>query len=346
MTMTMSTDDVVAMYTRYPYPTPLVGKSLAYDVANLFYLVCPGDELDGRTILDAGCGTGQRLLGFAKRYPRARFVGIDATEASLEVARQLAVRHAIPNVSFARHDIMRLELADRFDFIVSTGVVHCLEDPRKGLENLCRHLTGDGVICVWHYHPFGEFDRLLRRELLLLLWGDERADLEKGERIMKQLRLALPAEQYGYTSSATNPDSDRGRLSQNADAFMHPIVNAYRFDEAMAMCRGCEGVEWVAVNGINTPEGMKLVDLAEVEEAGRPFSLWGEDLFDDEQLRELYRARPAADRLGVLELLTKPTGFTVLAGKGGSVRRLAKRVQGNAFSHGQIPEPYSRLFRV
>lgn len=341
---TMSTEDVVAMYSRYPYPSPIVGRTLAYDVANLFPLLCEG-ELEGQKILDAGCGTGQRVLGFAKRYPKAEFQGIDVTEASLGVARELARRHAIPNVAFSRHDILALELEERFDFIVSTGVIHHLEDPRRGLESLCRHLTDDGVICLWHYHPFGEFDRLLGRELLLTLWGEERADLARGERIMEQLRLRLPSEQYGYTSSATSPDSARVRLSQDADAFMHPIVNAYRFDEAMAMFGGCE-VDWVAVNGINTPEGMKLVDLAEVEEAGRPFALWGSDLFPEESLRELYHACSPAGRLTAVELLTKPTGFTVLAGRGDSCRRLSRRVQGNAFAKDALPDPYPRMFRV
>jgi SAM-dependent methyltransferase len=320
-----------------------VGRTLAYDVANLFNLLFADDEMEGRKVLDAGCGTGQRVLGLAKRYPKAHFYGIDVTDASLEVARELAWRHALPNVSFSRDDILSLALEERFDVIVSTGVVHCLTDPRRGLENLCRHLTDDGIACIWHYQPFGEFDRLLGRELLLTLWGEDRGDLARGERIMEQLRL--PAEQYGYTSSATSPESDRARLSQDADAVMHPIVNAYRFDEAMAMFAGC-GVEWVAINGINTPGGMKLVDLAEVEEAGRPFCLWSADLFQEEPLRELYHARPPLDRLRAVELLAKPTGFTVMAGKGGSPRRLAPRIQGNAFAVDAIPAPYPRMSRV
>jgi SAM-dependent methyltransferase len=342
---TMSTEDVVAMYSKYPYPSPVVGRILAYDIANLFHLLFEDDEMEGRKILDAGCGTGQRVLGLAKRYPKARIRGIDVTEASLGVARELARRHAISNIAFERRDILALEMEERFDVIVSTGVVHCLRDPRRGLENLCRHLADDGVVCIWHYHPFGEFDRLLGRELLLTLWGDDRADLAKGERIMDQLHLQLHPEQYGYGTTATNPDSDRGRLAQNADAFMHPIVNAYRFDEAMAMFASC-GVDWVAVNGINVPGGMKLVDLAEVAETERTFALWGDDLFRDEPLRELYRQRPPLDRLRAVELLTKPTGFSILAGRGDSLRRLSRRIQGNAFSGDALPEPYPRIFRV
>ncbi|HEX6371104.1 MAG TPA: methyltransferase domain-containing protein [Longimicrobium sp.] len=85
----MSTDDVVAMYSRYPYPSPVVAGGVAYDVANLFALLCGDGALAGRTVLDAGCGTGQRAVGFAQRYPAARVRGIDA----VDVARELAERH-------------------------------------------------------------------------------------------------------------------------------------------------------------------------------------------------------------------------------------------------------------
>ena len=40
-----STEDVLAMYSKYPYPSPTVGLSLSFDIANLFYLICESDEL-------------------------------------------------------------------------------------------------------------------------------------------------------------------------------------------------------------------------------------------------------------------------------------------------------------
>jgi SAM-dependent methyltransferase len=325
----MRTDDVIAMYSRYPYPSPAISGGLAYDVANLFSLLCGNDALEGRSVLDAGCGTGQRVVGFARRYPGARVHGIDAAEASLHVARELAERHEVRNVAFSRQDIMRLGMEETFDFIISTGVVHHLEDPRRGLHNLCRHLAPDGVICIWHYHPFGEQDRLLGRELLLTLWGEHREDLARGQRLMEQLQLRLDPGRYGHGAEAAPPESRRARLSADADAFMHPIVNAYRFGEAMAMFRD-SGVEWVAVNGINTPAGAKLIDLEGVEEIAGDGCLRSADLFQAEELREHFDALPRFDRLRVIELMMKPTGFTIMAGRGDSLQRLTRRIAGNA----------------
>jgi SAM-dependent methyltransferase len=341
----VSTADVVAMYSRYPYPSPVVDGGLAFDMANLISLLCGADELAGKKVLDAGCGTGQRVVGFAQRYPAARVQGIDAAEAPLHVARELAERHGVHNLELSRGDIMKLDLGEEFDFIISTGVVHHLEDPRHGLHNLCRHLAADGVICIWLYHPFGELDRLLGRELLLTLWGEHRADLAEGQRFMEQLQLRLPPGRYGHEASAVRPESRRAQLSADADAFMHPIVNAYRFGEAMAMFRA-SGVEWVAVNGINTPEAAKLVDLEEVEDVGRDFCLRTADLFQAEELRKRVDSLPRMDRLRVIELLTKPTGFTLVAGRGGSLPRLMGRVAGNAVPVDTLPEPEPRMFRV
>lgn len=341
----VSTQDVVALYSRYPYPSPVVAEGLAFDIANLFSLLCGDDDLIGRTVLDAGCGTGQRVVGFAQRYPLARVHGMDAAQASLTVAGELARRHGVNNVTFSRQDIMNLAMDETFDFIISTGVVHCLEDPRRGLRNLCRHLAPGGVICIWLYHPFGEMDRLLGRELLLTLWGENRGDLAEGQRMMEQLRLRLNPSHYGAGADAAPAESRRGRLSADVDAFMHPIVNAYRFGEAMALFRDT-GVDWVAVNGINTPESMKLVDLEGVEEAGREFCLRDVDLFPTDDLRERFNALSRVERLKTIEVMMKPTGFSIMAGRGDSLERLLPRVAGNAVPAAALPQPDPRIFRV
>lgn len=337
------TEDVRELYSKYPYPSPIVGTSLSYDIASVFSILCRGDDLAQKKILDAGCGTGQRMVGFAKRYPKATFQGIDMTESSLEIASRLAQKHGIINASFISANILELDLPERFDFIVSTGVVHHLEDPVRGLHNLCRHLSDDGVICIWHYHPFGEFERLLGRELLLTLWGDDRSRLATGRRIMEKLKLSIVPQQYG--ESATQGDGDLSPLSISADAFMHPIVNAFRFQEAMTMFRDST-LDWVAVNGINTKWSMKLIDLAQVEEYGRALCVQDSELFEEKNLLSLYQALSKIEKLKIIELVTKPTGFTVLAGRQDSFHKLGKRIEGNLVSIESLTDAPARLLRI
>ncbi|HXQ37469.1 MAG TPA: hypothetical protein VN843_25890, partial [Anaerolineales bacterium] len=148
-----------------------------------------------------------------------------------------------------------------------------------------------------------------------------------------------------YGTAATQQERDRSQLSINADAFMHPIVNAYRFDEAMAMFKDCD-VDWVAINGLNTRATMLLVDLMQVEELGQELCLLNTDLFAEPALIELYKSLTKPDQLKVIELLMKPTGFTIMAGKKDSFKKLGKRIEGNAISKTELPEPYPRLLRV
>jgi S-adenosylmethionine-diacylgycerolhomoserine-N-methlytransferase len=47
---------------------------------------------DGSTVLEVGCGTGRNLILAARRYPNARFVGFDISQAMLETARRSIAR--------------------------------------------------------------------------------------------------------------------------------------------------------------------------------------------------------------------------------------------------------------
>ncbi len=101
-------------------------------------------------------------MAFAKRFPEAQFTGIDISEDSLEVGRQLAFQHGVKNIRFLYQDLLDLDLSDAFDIITSTGVVHHLEDPAAGLANLCQLLSPDGIISIWLYIPSGSSNGLTR----------------------------------------------------------------------------------------------------------------------------------------------------------------------------------------
>ncbi|MFZ0717878.1 class I SAM-dependent methyltransferase, partial [Mycobacterium sp.] len=125
------------------------------------------DELAGKRILDAGCGTGQRLLAVAKSYPKAQFVGLDMTAASIAVAEDLSRRHGIRNVEFCRSELLDFSPGCTFDVILSIGVVHHLENPSRGIQFLTSLLSETGVLILWLYHALGEHQRLLDRDTLL-----------------------------------------------------------------------------------------------------------------------------------------------------------------------------------
>lgn len=318
------------MYEAYPYPSPIIGNSVIEDVASGLYTLYGDRSLEGWRILDAGCGTGHRLVGVARRYPRAEFVGLDMTAASLDIAARLAIQHDIKNVRFEQGDLLDLRLSGKFDLVISTGVIVCLESPQQGLQNLASLLAPDGQLMVWLYDSVGEHERMMGRELLHLMWNAE-SDLESGVAMMQDLGLHLEVERYGKTSA---PRLDEvSRLNMDVDAYLHPIVNVYRFDEAIDMFRKCKDLQWAAINSLNFLGTSKLIDLAEAETSEyRHFCVTPDELFQKASLRDRFRELGKVQKLRAMELLLKPTGFTIIGGRSMLHPPLGPRVIGNALA--------------
>lgn len=320
------TEDVKRLYECYPYPYsighPEPDFLLAYPMRGYFGL----NPLQGWRLLDAGCGTGHKLVGLALTYPHASFVGIELSASSVAVARRLVEQHRLANVEVRQGNILELAGDEQYDFVQAFGVVHHLEEPQQGLHNLCRALKEDGLLCLWLYHPLGEFERLTQRELLLTLWRHNWQDMAEGHMLLEQLGLDLALQHYGP------PDRVANVLEGNADAFMHPIVHAYRFAEAMDMLR-VAGMEWAALDFVNLQGAVRLLNLAEVRE---PFTsslcIGVSELLASPDLQERYRTLSPLDRLKVIELTLRPRGFQILAGRGQSYRKLAPRMRGNVLA--------------
>ena len=325
-----SAGHVKAMYEAYPYPSPVVGDSVIEDVASALYTLYGDRSLEGWRILDAGCGTGHRLVGVARRYARAQLVGLGMTAASLEIAARLATQHGVSNVRFERGDLLDLRLVDKFDLVISTGVIVCLESPQQGLQNLASALAPDGLLMVWLYDSVGEHARMMGRELLHLMWNAD-SGLETGVRMMRDLGLNLEVERYGKTAA---PRLDEvSRLNMDVDAYLHPIVHVYRFDEAIDMFRKCSDLQWAAINSVNWVGGSKLVDLAEARQSEHhSFCVTPDELFEKASLRDRFRELGKIQQLRAMELLLKPTGFTIIGGRSGSYTTLGPRVIGNALT--------------
>lgn len=328
-------EDVRCLYERYPCQSPQVSDDLIHDLALGVSLFVKTKTLAGWSVLDAGCGTGHRLLGLAARYPRAQFTGLDMSEASLRVARALASRHGLSNVRFVHGYIGHADVGGPFDLITSTGVVHCLDDPPAGLDWLVRRLSDNGLVYLWHYHRFGEHQRMLEWELARLLSrGDTGPD---GLSVVRALGVRLTAERYGTRSAHIGSADGADQDAIDVDAYLHPIVRAYRFEEACQLFDGLD-VAWVAINGVNWEGGGKLVDLASCHTQS-PICITDEDLFTDEDLRCRYRKLSARDKSLVIELRLKPTGLTVVAGRNDSINLCHSRIVGNILI--QRPQRFS-----
>lgn len=126
-------------------------------------------DIDQKKILDAGCGTGEKAVFFAKNG--GKVIAIDFTENQLKVAKDYAKRVGVDNkIIFKQKDIINSSLKDleKFDIIICTGVLHHTEDAYKGFLNLVGLLERNGIIIVGLYHKYARWRFRFIRFLLHL----------------------------------------------------------------------------------------------------------------------------------------------------------------------------------
>jgi len=88
-----------------------------------------------RTILDAGCGSGDHTFYLARRFPQAQVLGIDVDGALIARNREVAQALRLPNVAFEVSSVIE-PIRGAFDIIVSIDVLEHLVEQQRALRNL------------------------------------------------------------------------------------------------------------------------------------------------------------------------------------------------------------------
>jgi ubiquinone biosynthesis O-methyltransferase len=108
-------------------------------------------EVKGKTVLDAGCGTGVFSIIFA-RNGAAKVTGIDISPGSLDTARSLKKKFGLANAEFRQQDMLRLPFASAsFDIVWAWGTVHHTTDPLGAIAELIRVLKPGGSLFLAIY---------------------------------------------------------------------------------------------------------------------------------------------------------------------------------------------------
>ncbi len=104
-------------------------------------------------VLIAGCGTGKQIVCAYNFYPNASFVGIDISRASLAYAKRKLIDYNFEkNVQLYQCDILDSHLLNQeFDFIECCGVLHHMQNPEDGLNELLKLLKPGGRITLALY---------------------------------------------------------------------------------------------------------------------------------------------------------------------------------------------------
>lgn len=318
--------ELAHLYEQYPFPSPRRDADLIEVVADETPLVLEDGILEGGRVLDAGCGTGHTLVGMARRFPKAHFTGLDMCGRSLGIARDLAKRHDVHNVEFRLGAMPDTDLQERFDYVICFGVLHHLSDPAAGLAWLTDRLADDGLLHLWLYNSVGERNRMLDRELARLLARP--AGTDEALATVRMLGLRLSLTEYGFPAGWNGTELDNSEQDVfDADAYLNPLVHTYRFGDMPALCAHA-GLDWLAADRVYGPQGVHFVDLGGTEAASSRYAR-PEDLLSHPELRERLAAMSPLERLRALELVLRPTGFRVLAGRGPSVAHCVPRLRNN-----------------
>jgi SAM-dependent methyltransferase len=111
-------------------------------------------DLEGKLVLDVGCGMG-RFADVATRWG-ARVIGVDLSAAAEVAAHNLADRDFIA----FQADVFNLPFAPgSFDCIYSIGVLHHTPDCEKAFKKLPQYLRPGGTIGVWLYSGYNKWYR-------------------------------------------------------------------------------------------------------------------------------------------------------------------------------------------
>jgi SAM-dependent methyltransferase len=303
------TRSVNEMYTRFPYPSPTAGRRKYNELSNLLALFCRECDVDlaEKRVLDAGTGTGHRLVEAALIFKNTSFTAVDLSEASLAVARATAMEAGIDNIEFRRHNLLDDDgRLGEFDVVTSMGVLHCLAEPQRGLRNLVKNLTDPGILFLYLYGKLGSRERMRRKQVVATLLRHQ-VDFDRGVQMIKDLGFAL--DEYGWSYE----NSDDGTVNAMiVDAYLN--VNDILYDcddihELMAQ----SGLHGYTIYGITTQDSGWLFDTA----ASAPEDVLvritnAAQFLKTDLLREAYARLDTRERCRLLDLFYQPNGYTVM----------------------------------
>ncbi len=173
------------------------------------------------SILVAGCGSDQAAI-LAKCNPVHNFIGIDLSEKSLDHQKKLIKKHGIKNLKLICDDFRNQKFSMKFNYIISTGVIHHLDEPGTALDFFEKNLTDQGVLYLMVYgNQQTESIKGLKEVFKKFKFSQNKESVESIKKITNKLHKNHPSKIF--FSNFKDLSYDAGIV----DAFLHPKEKFY-----------------------------------------------------------------------------------------------------------------------
>ncbi|QDX28317.1 class I SAM-dependent methyltransferase [Sphingomonas suaedae] len=142
-----------------------------YDVTRKYYLLGRDRLIEelapppGGSVLEVGCGTARNLIAAARRWPDARFFGVDISEAMLATARAKVAKAGLSDrIMLAQGDATAFDPQTlfgvaAFDRVFASYTLSMIPDWLGAIAQAAQVLAPGGVL---HIVDFGQQERMPR----------------------------------------------------------------------------------------------------------------------------------------------------------------------------------------
>ena len=232
-------DDVVAQqYEKWTYPEPIQNLETWaannwqwFDPSHAHRVLWPDRPLRADIdILIAGCGTNQAAQ-IAYNNRAAKVVAVDVSQPSLDHEKFLKDKYALKNLELHLLPIEEApSLNQKFDLVMSTGVLHHMDNPNAGMKALAEVMRPDGVAAIMLYARYGrtgvEWMQAIFREMGL---RQDEESLQMVKAAIASLADTHPVK--SYISIAPDLNFDAGVV----DTFLHGRDKSFTVDDCLEL---------------------------------------------------------------------------------------------------------------
>ena len=185
---------------------------------------------DPAEVVDLGCGPGNATVALARRWPRARVVGVDSSSEMIAAAREL------DGVEFVEADLRDWSPSGPVDVLVSNATLQWVPDHLDQLPRLASFVAPAGWFAFQVPGNFGEPAHVLLRGLLESPRWRDRLDVarpasrEPATYLDTLLGLGFEADVWETTYLHVLPGDD-AVLAWMSGTGLRPVLDALDGDE-------------------------------------------------------------------------------------------------------------------